>query len=326
MVFGKKYFEAEEREGFLVPELMKRAWAAEMEILEVVADICARHDIQYFADGGTLLGAVRHQGFIPWDDDIDIALRRPDYNRLIPLLKTELPEGLVLSGMYAEEKRLQDAAFTAQIRVMSDEEYWDLNSHMRRFHAFPFLRIGIDILPLDYVPRDTELVDLQKMIMWQIMRLLDHKGGDFTMENYERQLQYVEELCGVSLVRDDTLNNQLFKLFDAIVSLYNYDEAEEISQYFFWLPNPSRVYKKEWYDTFVMMPFENTAVPVPQKYHEVLTLMYGDYKTPVRGTATHNYPCYKNQEEVLGRKLKERGIAQSVTEFCRNFTEKYNCN
>ncbi len=326
MKFDKKFFEAEEREGFLVPELMKRAWAAEIEILEVIGDICDRHGIAYFADWGTLLGAVRHQGFIPWDDDIDIAVKRPDYNRLIPILKKELPEGIVLTGMYAEERRLQEAAFVAQMRVMADEKYWDFNSYMERFHCFPFYRIGIDIFPLDYVPKDPEISDLQKMIMQQILLLLAQKEEGFPEGGYEKQLGYVEELCNTSLVRDETLNNQLWKLYDSIMSLYTYQEADFITQYPFWIKSPRRLYKKEWYDSVVMLPFENMMVPAPEKYHEVLTLAYGDYQTPVRGGGTHDYPFYANQEDGLLRVFKERGITQSITEFCRNFAEEYQCD
>ena len=71
MQFTQDFFKPEIREGFEIPAMMKRAWAAQMEVLQVVADICEENSLQYFADWGTLLGAVRHQGFIPWDDDID---------------------------------------------------------------------------------------------------------------------------------------------------------------------------------------------------------------------------------------------------------------
>lgn len=81
MEFASNFFEKEVREGFEVPEMMKRAWAAQMEVLQVVADVCDKNGIQYFADWGTLLGAVRHKGFIPWGDDIDICLRREEYNK-----------------------------------------------------------------------------------------------------------------------------------------------------------------------------------------------------------------------------------------------------
>lgn len=324
MVFEKKFFEEEEREGFLVPELMKRAWAAEMEVLEVVADICNRREITYYAIAGTLLGAVRHQGFVPWDDDIDIALKRPDYNHLISLLKTELPEGFALGGMYAENKRMQDAVPCAtQIQVVTDGEYWGVEGHMRRFHGFPFPNMGIDIFPLDYMPRDLELSDIQKVIIGHILLLLYHKS-EFSIAEFEEKLQYVETLCSVSLVRDDSLEHQLLKLCDAVAAMYTSEESDYVTIYSYMIPRPNWVFKKEWFDSVVKMPFENTLLPVPQKYHEILTQFYGDYQIPVQGTATHDYPVYKKSEKKLKNMLEERGISLSVTEFCRNFAEKNN--
>ena len=124
MQFTQDFFKPEIREGFEIPAMMKRAWAAQMEVLQVVADICEENSLQYFADWGTLLGAVRHQGFIPWDDDIDICLKREDYNHLVSILPQQLPHGFVMAGMYAGTKRLQMAAEVPQLRVMADETLW----------------------------------------------------------------------------------------------------------------------------------------------------------------------------------------------------------
>lgn len=74
-------------------EALKKLQATELEILLMLRDFCAEHDIAWFLDGGTLLGALRHDGFIPWDDDVDVGMLRKDYDRFVALAKKGLPDG-----------------------------------------------------------------------------------------------------------------------------------------------------------------------------------------------------------------------------------------
>ena len=76
--FAEKFFEGETIDGFYIEPMMKKAWAAQLEVLAQFTEFCKEKGIHYFADFGTLLGAVRHKGFIPWDDDIDISMLRED--------------------------------------------------------------------------------------------------------------------------------------------------------------------------------------------------------------------------------------------------------
>ena len=77
----ENFFKEEVRSGFTVPELMKRCWGAQLKVLEEFDRICEKYGLKWFAFVGTLLGAVRHKGFIPWDDDVDIAMLREDYEK-----------------------------------------------------------------------------------------------------------------------------------------------------------------------------------------------------------------------------------------------------
>ena len=145
MEFDKNYFEAEVREGFYVTSDIKHAWAAQLEVLSDVDKACRENGIQYFAEWGTLLGAIRHHGFIPWDDDMDICMRRPDYNRYLKVAKDIMPEGYEIFDMNTDADN--DNAIA---RIINGRNINCDGIHLEKFHGFPYVA-GIDIFPLDYI-------------------------------------------------------------------------------------------------------------------------------------------------------------------------------
>ena len=316
MQIPEGFLKTEVRCGFEVPAMMKRAWAASVEVLQVVGEICEKYHLQYFADWGTLLGAIRHKGFIPWDDDIDICMKRKDYNRLIQVLPQELPHGFVVAGMYAESERLQNAAFVPQLRIIADETMWDFNDYMKRFHGFPYQRIGIDIFPLDHLPEDIETVALQRIMIRQgimILRDWDQLEESGELEGY---LQGYEEFCKVNIPRRQDAKNWMWRLIDQISSLYEEADAEEISYYSANLDSKMYRVRNEWYDRAVYMPFEYIQIPVPEAYEDVLRVQFGDWKTPKRVIGGHGYPFYGTMEKELEKQIRAVGFMGDVDEFC----------
>ena len=314
MYFSDKFFEKEVRDDFEVSEMMKRAWAAEMEVLKVVIDICNRNNLHYFADWGTLLGAVRHHGFIPWDDDIDICLRREDYDHLIKILPNELPYEMSVAGMYAKSERLQLAYDTSFTKVIVDERKINYMDYMKKFHGFPYTGIGIDIFPLDYISRDVEIADLQKTLFKMGMQLT--ANWDFLIKTgeLEKCFNMFKDACNVELPMN---KNSVYKLVDKLAALCKREEADYIANYTYWIEHDRYLMKKEWFEDTVILPFENMEIAVPIMYHEVLTAEFGDYMIPVKGGADHEYPFYRNAEDELKKQIKMVGFDGTIEEFCQ---------
>ncbi len=289
------------QESFHIEKMMKRAWAAAIKILKEIEHICRRHQIDYFADWGTLLGAVRHQGFIPWDDDIDIAMRREDYNRFLAIARKELPKSYcIVDATYDEEWT------NLYARVLNVED--SVNAHMQlqpekleEFYGCPYV-VGIDIQPLDYIPRNSEEADLQVDILKNVYSAaytLLHNGGQVT-EPVEKELKIIEQVCNYRFTEEHTVIHQLFRLASAISQMYGKEDGDEITYMYSHAKRRTFRLKEEWYKECVSMPFETTTIDVPKEYIKVLTVTYGEqWNVCYKGASAHEYPFYRAQQEQL---------------------------
>lgn len=317
MRFDDDFFKTETRDGFEVPSMMKRAWAAQMEVLKVVTDICDRNGIKYSAEFGTRLGAVRHKGMIPWDDDIDISLMREDYNRLLKILHKELPHGFVVAGMYADCERLQEAAFVLQSRVIADEELWDFNDYMKYFHGFPYQRVGIDIYPIDYISRDKEFAETQREIIKLGLMIL-RQWNELNRTGCLKQcVDEFGKLCKVDIALDSKTRNYIWKLIDKVCAMCYEEEADYAAYYDGWINNDNYRMHKECFKDVIKMPFENMMLNVSTGYDEILKVVYGgNYMIPLKGASNHDYPFYGHMEQELIKQIRNVGFKGTVDEFC----------
>ena len=295
--FEDSYFLGETRDGFYIEPMMKCAWAAQLEVMCVVQQICEKHNIRYFADWGTLLGAVRHKGFIPWDDDMDICMPRADYQRFLKIAPQELQGEYHINNIYTQPDYTQTFS-----RILNALSISYSPERLRKFHGCPYI-VGIDIFPLDNVPENINEENVQHQL---ISILLSSK------ENCREHLEEVilllpelEKLCSMRFDPQGNIPNQLLRAIDVISQLYNSTESPYIR--FIACANRPHL-RREWYTSCQYLPFENLMLPVPTDYDAALTEMYGDYMVPVRGTAAHDYPFYKKQTTAMSETIVSRII------------------
>lgn len=302
MRFSPAYFEDEVRDGFYVPSIMKRAWAAQLEILEDIDKVCQMYDIQYFADMGTLLGAVRHGGFIPWDDDVDICMKRKDYDKFISVAEKELPECYYLLNCHNEYNG--EIYWDFMTRVVNQHQISFEEAHLTKFHGFPYVS-GVDIFSLDFMA-PTEEQEAERIGRISLASDLIEAIDDGIADNeLEEQLYQVEQMCSVRIDRKKNIKQQLYILIERFFALYNEHEAEVIAMLPLGFEKPRHRFPKKYYEEVIKLPFENTEIPVPAAYEAILKKKYGNYLKIARKGGAHEYPFYKRQEEVLE---KEKGI------------------
>lgn len=299
MNIPNSFLEPEVRDGFYIPSEMKQAWAAALEVLHEIDRICQKHVIPYFADWGTLLGAVRHGGFIPWDDDLDITMKRSDYEHFMEVASSELPDGFEVVT-YAKQPEFRNflGHVVGKTRMCFEEE------HLSRFHGFPYIT-GVDIFVLDYVSTDEEKEQARVKLAKYILAVADGiEEGQIRAEQAEAALQKIERDCRIKLQnRQDVqkLRVELYQQVEKLFAMFSEAESGELTRM---MPdglmgNRKMRMPKEYYDRQIWIPFENILLPVPARYDEMLRRRYGDYMKLMRDAGGHDYPYFEKQKKNL---------------------------
>ena len=295
MTFPHSFYEDEIRCDFLIPSMVKRTWAAQIEILADLDEVCRKNGLSYFAEWGSLLGAVRHNGFIPWDDDMDICMKRADYDHFIENAAKFLPDNYSIVNYRSNRDFKQMLS-----RIVNSDHYRFDPEFLHKYSGLPFA-MGIDIFPLDFLTDDEEYEkDRERRVnlVYDVVNEIAHFNTP--LSQMPESVAAIEQEFGIKLDDEQdvltTLRDLLTKMFGEVRE----EDASYITMYPLWLNGHGYRFPKEYYADHIRMPFENTTIPVPVCYDEILRLKYGSsFMMPVRSGGAHEYPYYENHLNIL---------------------------
>ncbi len=239
---------------------LKQAQIVMLRILKVIDHICKKHNIEYWLDGGTLLGAVRHKGFIPWDDDIDLGMMRDDYNKFIKISKQELPEDMFLQTR--ESDSYYNITVPLKIRDTKSlfvEEFETIEENYNQ-------GIYVDIFSYDFLPKNAIKRKLLKRTIKKISKIIRAKltpNKTYTNDLLYKTLKYFFSL------------KMLQKLVDNAIVKTNKNNHEIIG---FGLDSSlTRNYIAKEFYPLIRLEFEGCKFLAPNNYDYYLKTTYGDY-------------------------------------------------
>ena len=246
---------------------LRKAQLVELEILTEVDRICRKENIKYFLYYGTLLGAVRHGGFIPWDDDIDIVLLREDYDKLMECLKTELGEKFWLQNLDTDENYWLPYAKVRKKGTVYREIFMD---------NVPDEKSGvwIDIFPLDNMPRSKRKIKLENFILNIIncnlrVRALNMKISSIS-RRYRPFVWALNIFTKKKIIKMQDKRMRKHNKKDTGIVLYACTQLNSYKDF---------MIKKDLFKS-AEISFEGKKFFAPQDYDTVLKHLYGDYMTP----------------------------------------------
>lgn len=306
--------EEEVREGYTISKEMKQVWALQMQMAKKLLDVCQKHGIRIWAGGGTLLGTVRHHGFIPWDDDIDMEMLREDYDKLVKLASTEFSAPYFFQCAQTEKhpyprghSQLRYDGTTAIIHGGAQD----------RFHQGIFL----DIFVLDGIPEKEEDYEHFAEEIAAAKRRTDDWVLHFRLTTAPRfYLRYVKaRICRIL-----HSFNKAFAHYEG--TLKRYPDATKVCEIGL-IPTAARMRQTgrevSLYQETIYLPFEDMLMPVPVGYDTILTQLYGDYMRPVKAPSIHGgYLALSHDQDytISIRRIRREILLQTLKKVFRKLT------
>lgn len=247
---------------------------ANLAILKEIDRICRKYKIKYLLDAGTLLGAVRHKGFIPWDDDADIAFTRPNYEAFLKVVRRELPQEMKL--LEPEDLRGGKAFYDFTARIIYKNSSTHEDSEEMRFYEGKLNHLWVDLFTIDELPENKLSSTITLLLHTVIYGLA--MGHRYKLDFKKYSLANKICVAILALIGKLIPMKTLHKL-QKRVAVRNRKGKSSLRYYSNYQPDYLYVtLKKEWCEETVDLEFEDTKLMAPRGWHEVLAWIYGDYR------------------------------------------------
>lgn len=264
--------------------------SASFHVLEIISQICEKENLRYYLAYGTLLGAVRHEGFIPWDDDVDIMMPQPDYERFLTYFMQhaeDLNPYRLMNDNTTENypyliSRICDTRYT--LNVINEKPYG--------------IGVFVDIYPLYGIGNDMgearKIIDKGKNLSSLIFlstRKHFHKGNTKTFLKVVIKIPafFYAKIKGKKFFSEKSW---------ALINKYNYDDSRYVGCIIWPTYRYRDIYERDVFEKHVYAKFEGGEFRIPGKFKSILSQIYGDYmKLPPKSeqVAHHLYSAYKKE-------------------------------
>ena len=243
----------------LSPEEFRRWQLKLLDILIYFRDFCIEHNLKFFISAGTCLGAVRHKGFIPWDDDVDVCMPRKDYDKLLKIWNE-----------YADLSKFKcchttkDQPIGFPMAVIRSEDTTCIYEHSKNWDICQGLKI--DVEHLDGMPKEK----YKQIIQYICAKAL----AIFRAQRLPNQKSIFVRKCSklfLTIFRSPKINYKISSFLERQVTRYDFEKSEYVRYL------GCKSHKRDFFDEVIWVDFENTTMPIPKRYDEFLRTIYGDY-------------------------------------------------
>ncbi len=286
--FAASFFDEEEQCGFYITRKRKEVRAIQLDLLHEFDQVCRKHNLRYYMDAGTLLGAVRHKGFIPWDDDVDVIMFRKDYNSLLKIAPDEFHHPYFFQHAYTDMfyRRGHSQLRNSKTCGALHDEMWTVKFNQGIF---------IDIFVLDAVSDDPQQRRQQESELQYYSRLMDQMLGSPVPRPITVKLSDHNSLRFENLMH-------LYSAYDTCAARFENTPTTFVTGALSLLGKTveNRLIRREWLGEPVPMQFECLTLPAPVDSDAMLRRYYGEnYMTPIQSAPLHASVLFDTDRSYL---------------------------